>query len=162
MGSRARQCEPLLKSLCTTRLYTKPQDVLREFCRSQQNLMFDSLYPELAPHIVVTTVEETWNDGFIQWQNCVNFQRPEYLTVPHYPALLDCCPTDAGHLKYATEANNSETSADMMSCGSRPVFSLPVFNKHVCVHYKPCRVVSRTFCFRSTMLLLNVSSCIGL
>ncbi|KAF8238948.1 hypothetical protein L208DRAFT_1374871 [Tricholoma matsutake] len=83
----------------------RDNDVLREFCRSQQNLMFDSLYPELAPHIVVTTVEETWNDGFIQWQNCVNFQRPEYLTVPHYPALLDCCPTDAGHLKVIDDAS---------------------------------------------------------
>ena len=44
--------------------------------------MLDSTYPHLAPHIVVTHPENTWEDYFIPWQNRVDPQCHCHLTVP--------------------------------------------------------------------------------
>ena len=42
----------------------------------------DSVYPHLAPHIVVTPPEYTWEDYFIPFQNRIDPQWHCYLTVP--------------------------------------------------------------------------------
>ncbi|KAG6880150.1 hypothetical protein C0992_004602 [Termitomyces sp. T32_za158] len=38
--------------------------------------------PHIAPHIVITPAEETWEDESIPWQNSVDPQWPFYLCVP--------------------------------------------------------------------------------
>jgi hypothetical protein len=58
------------------------QNLLRALQRDRRNFVFDSVYPHLAPHIVVTPPEYTWEDFFIPSQNRVDLQWRNYLTVP--------------------------------------------------------------------------------
>ena len=156
MGSRTRQCKYLLEYLSTTRLFANIQGILREFYRYRHNLVLDSLCPSLAPHIVVTPPDEVWNDNLITpWQNRVDFQQTEYLTVPH-TFLSDLYPSSEGHPGHATLEDKPQISADSASIlfyGPKPVFSTAGFTKHVHALYKPSRLVSRILvldrqCFR--------------
>ncbi|KAG6910964.1 hypothetical protein DXG01_006018 [Tephrocybe rancida] len=57
-------------------------ETLQHFSYNRLNLVLDSMHPQLAPHIVVTPPEETWEDEYIPWENRVNIQLPSYLNVP--------------------------------------------------------------------------------
>ncbi|KAG5654613.1 hypothetical protein H0H81_011588 [Sphagnurus paluster] len=57
-------------------------ETLSQFYDNRLNLVLDSVAPHLAPHIVITPPEETWEDQYISWKNRVDFQWPQFLEVP--------------------------------------------------------------------------------
>ncbi|KAG6903407.1 hypothetical protein C0995_005430 [Termitomyces sp. Mi166 len=60
----------------------RDNETLRLFSYNRLNLVLDSMLPHIAPHIVITPAEETWEDKFVPWQNRVDPQWPYYLCVP--------------------------------------------------------------------------------
>ncbi|KAH0587851.1 hypothetical protein H2248_006606 [Termitomyces sp. 'cryptogamus'] len=60
----------------------RDNETLRLFSYNRFNLVLDSMFPHIAPHIVITPSEETWEDEYILWQNRVEPQSPHYLCVP--------------------------------------------------------------------------------
>ncbi|KAG6821502.1 hypothetical protein H0H93_000010 [Arthromyces matolae] len=60
-------------------------ETLRRFYSDRRNLVLDCVIPEIAPHIVITPADETWEDEYIPWQNRVDPQWAHYLCVPTFP-----------------------------------------------------------------------------
>jgi hypothetical protein len=130
----------------TTRLSPNTQDVLREFYRDRRNFVLDSICPEFTPHVVVTPVEEAWDDDFVPWQNRVDFQEAGYLMVPPCMMFPDCWPPVGGQLNHVVPADGPQTSASvipMLFDGPKTVFSPSVFKKHVSALFEPSRIVSQ-------------------
>ncbi|KAG7097289.1 hypothetical protein E1B28_004654 [Marasmius oreades] len=48
----------------------------------KQSIFLESMYPKIAPHIVITLCEDTWDDHTIAWYTRVDIQSPNYLCVP--------------------------------------------------------------------------------
>ncbi|KAG6832146.1 hypothetical protein H0H92_004877 [Tricholoma furcatifolium] len=57
-------------------------ETLHKYSYNRLNLILDSMFPDIAPHIVITPAVETWADEYIPWQNRVNPQWPHQLCVP--------------------------------------------------------------------------------
>ncbi|KAG5342332.1 hypothetical protein C0989_003462 [Termitomyces sp. Mn162] len=57
----------------------RDNETLRLFSYNRFNLVLDSMFPHIAPHIVITPSEETWEDEYILWQNRVE---PHCRTLP--------------------------------------------------------------------------------
>jgi hypothetical protein len=77
-----------------TRLTVYDQKFLREHYRNRWNLVLDSICPDLAPHIVVTQAEETWNSQLTAWENRVEPQWMGNLLVPMLNTIWLPPPTE--------------------------------------------------------------------
>ncbi|KAL0580073.1 hypothetical protein V5O48_001932 [Marasmius crinis-equi] len=57
-------------------------DVLQFLYSLKHSIVIESMSPHVAPHIVITPCEDTWDDQTIAWFNRVEVQSSNYLQVP--------------------------------------------------------------------------------
>ncbi|GLB34048.1 hypothetical protein LshimejAT787_0109320 [Lyophyllum shimeji] len=114
----------------------RDNETLEYFYHNPKNLVLDSVFPECTPHIVITPVEETWEDQHTSWLNRVDIQWPCYLVVPpvdmsmgQLPVCepisqvlpgLPACPPPFGSNAPLTR-----------SCGPMPVFCPSRFRQYI-------------------------------
>ena len=127
--------------------------------RNPRNLVLDSVFPELAPHIVITPPDAAdWEDLVVMRENGAPSQSPEYLTVPlpngglsSYSSLglpiaeheqtFECCDADDGEVlsvkQHLRRFSPSRFSLMVLSCHLRLTVShTPLVNPSSLKHLK--------------------------
>jgi len=142
-GYRTRQCESTTRDgiYFDASIDIYPQEIFNFLCRSRRNLVLDSVYPHVTPHIVITPADETWNDYFIPLENRVDPQWPCYLMAAQFEASsayhrLPIPSSDADQ----TSSNPALMKTDNLSASHRSyepksVFSPSRFIQLVCQLY---------------------------
>ncbi|KAF9263712.1 hypothetical protein L218DRAFT_987628 [Marasmius fiardii PR-910] len=84
-----------------------------------QTIFMESLNPEIAPHIVITLCEDTWDDQTVAWYNRVDFQSPNYLHIP--PSDVSEFISHPSHdYRVMNEPRPTSTSTTPLQVFSRP------------------------------------------
>jgi hypothetical protein len=75
------------------------QDTLLELRLDGRNIVLDSLYPDIAPHIVITPPVSCADDFYTPHQNRVDPQWPCFLNVPRLSPHMfyHHCPLPSSH-----------------------------------------------------------------
>jgi hypothetical protein len=84
------------------------QDVLQTLYRDPHNIIIESDFPHIAPHIVISRVETTWDDFCIQSSVLPHVSQWDRLTVPsHTHDFRECIPfpNHHGHAAVSEKGN---------------------------------------------------------
>lgn len=115
--------------------------------RDGRNLVLDSIDYNLAPHIVITPPDYTWDDYFIPLRNRVDPQWNDYLAVPpqnwrspsptYEPPLEEV--DDCSHLETESDCETVVGVSEYDKLWPLRVFSHEEFAEAVCHRYSIVR-----------------------